>query len=113
MEKVWEELKRIEAQAEEIRAEALESSKQITKVAEQSADKLIANSKIYAEEDSTEERKSAIDEANRNRARKLKKSQSDNEKLRKQAENRMEKASNDIIRTVLGENNDDAISEIR
>jgi len=113
MEKVWEELKRIEAQAQQIRVEALESSKQIVKVAEQYAGKLITNSKIYAEEDSQEKRESAIEEANHNRAQKLKKSQLDNEKLRQQAEKRMEKASDNIVGTVLGENNDDAFSEIR
>jgi vacuolar-type H+-ATPase subunit H len=113
MEKVWEELKKIEAQAEQIRAEATESAKQITTVAEQDSEKLIANSKIYALEEAQQLHNSAIDDANRNRMQMLKQIQEDTEKLKLHAEKRMEKATETIVKTVTGENNVDAGSEIR
>ena len=49
MEKVWEELKKIELQAEQIRIEAQNRAKEITNLANQEAEKLVANSKAYAE----------------------------------------------------------------
>jgi hypothetical protein len=47
MKKVWEELKKIDAQAEQIRSYAKEKSKRITSLAEKNAEKLLANSKAY------------------------------------------------------------------
>jgi len=113
MEKVWEELKKIEAQAEQIRAEAAESAKQITTAAEQDAEKLIANSKTYAQEEAQQLHDAAIDDANQNRKQTLNQSQADTEKLRLHAEKRMDKATEVIVKTVIGENNVDASSEIR
>jgi vacuolar-type H+-ATPase subunit H len=113
MEKVWEELKKIEAQAEQIRDEAAESAKQITTDAERNAEKLIANSKTYAQEEAQQLHDSAIDDANRNRKRTLNQSQADTERLRQHAEKRMDEATKVIVKTVIGENNDDASSEIR
>jgi len=49
MEEVWEELKKIEAQAEQIRAEAQDKGKETTKIAEQDAELLLTNSKTSAE----------------------------------------------------------------
>jgi vacuolar-type H+-ATPase subunit H len=113
MEKVWEELKKIEAQAGQIRAEAAESAKQITTAAEQAAEKLKANSKTYAQEEAQQLHDATIDQANRNRKEMLKQSQADTEKLRQHAEKRMEKATEAIVKTVIGANNVDADSEIR
>ena len=52
MEKVWDELKKIEAQAEQISSDAQDKAKKISLLAKQDAEKLIANSKTYAEEES-------------------------------------------------------------
>jgi F0F1-type ATP synthase membrane subunit b/b' len=50
MERVWEELMKIETEAELIRSEAQSKAKGIVKIAEEEAEKLIANSKKYATE---------------------------------------------------------------
>ena len=82
MEKVWEELKKIEAQAEQIQSEAQNNAKKITALAQQEAEKLVANSKTYAEEEAQQFYMSTIQEANRNRDEQLKANQEANEKLR-------------------------------
>ncbi len=51
MEKVWEELKKIEAKADQIKSTAQNKAKEITVLAQQEAEKLVANSKTYAEEE--------------------------------------------------------------
>jgi F0F1-type ATP synthase membrane subunit b/b' len=51
MERAWEELKKIEAQAEQIRSEAESRAKDIIRLADQEAEKLLANGKAYAEEE--------------------------------------------------------------
>ena len=51
MEKVWEELKKLEAKAEQIKSNAQNKAKEITVLAQQEAEKLVANSKTYAEEE--------------------------------------------------------------
>ena len=47
---VWDELKKIEAKAEQIRTEAQSTAKSISDLAKQDGEKLIANSQIYADE---------------------------------------------------------------
>jgi len=113
MEKVWDELKKIESQAEQIRAEAAESAKRIAIVAEQDAEKLIANSKTYANEEARQLRDATVDAANRDRELKLKQSDVETEKLNQRVEERLEKASDIIVKTVLGENSGDSDSKIR
>jgi vacuolar-type H+-ATPase subunit H len=103
MEKVWEELKKIEAQAEQIRMEAQDQSKQITKLAQQEADKLLLNSKTYAEEETRQLFKNVTEEANRKNEKQLKASLEDTRKLTRQAETGMEKAANRIVDAVLGD----------
>ena len=51
MEKVWSELKKIEAQAEQIRVDAQDNAKKMIALAQQQAEMLIANSKTYAKEE--------------------------------------------------------------
>ncbi len=103
MEKVWNELKKIEAQAEQIRSEAQKNAKEITTLAQQEAEKLVANSKNYAEEEAQQLYTRTIEEANRNRDRQLKENDAATEQLFLQAEQRMEKAETTIVKTVLGE----------
>jgi vacuolar-type H+-ATPase subunit H len=104
MEKIWEELKEIETQAEDIRAEARDSSKKLTNLAQQKAEKLITNGKTYAEEEAQQVYGRVVQEANRNRNEQMKANQEAAEKLRAHAEKRIERASSIIVSAVLGEN---------
>jgi vacuolar-type H+-ATPase subunit H len=103
MERVWEELKKIEAQAESIRAEAQNSANKITDLARQQAEKIIANAKTYAEEHALQLYTDAIQEANRNRDEQLKASVQSADALRARAEKRLDKASSAVEKAVLGE----------
>jgi hypothetical protein len=102
MEKVWEELKKIEAQAERIRIEAQNKGKEIIKLAEQDAEKLLLNSKTYAQEDAEKIVTQAITEANRDKDEQLKDNDQAIRKLRETAEKRLDKAEEVIVDAVLG-----------
>jgi len=103
MEKVWDELKKIEAQAEQIRSEAQDEAKKMTALAQQEAEKLIANGKAYGEEEAQQLYTIAIQEANRNRDEQLKANQEARANLREQAEKQIEQAVSTVVNTVLGE----------
>ncbi len=103
MEKVWDELKKIEAQAEQIRNEAQDEAKKMTTLAQQEAEKLIANGKAYGEEEAQQLYTSMIQEANRNRDEQLKANQETIAKLREEAEKQMEQAVATVVNAVLGE----------
>jgi vacuolar-type H+-ATPase subunit H len=104
MEKVWEELKKIEAQAQQIQTEAQDRAKKMTQQAKQDAEKLVANSKIYADEESQKLYAKAIDEANVDRDSELKANQVAADKLKVQAEKRMDKAVLTVVDSVIEEN---------
>ena len=103
MEKIWEELRKIESQAEQVRNEAKEKAKKITVLAQQEAEKLIANSKTCAEEESRKLYNSAVQEANQNHDEQLRVNQESAERLKAQAEKRMNQASSTVTSIVLGE----------
>jgi vacuolar-type H+-ATPase subunit H len=103
MEKVWEELKKIEAQAEQIRSEAQEKAKNMTTLAQQNGEKLIANSQTYAEEEAQQLLASAVEKANRTRDEQLKANQAAAEKLKVQAEKHMEQAISRVVKAVIEE----------
>jgi F0F1-type ATP synthase membrane subunit b/b' len=103
MEKVWEELKKIDAQAEQIRSEAQTNAKEITSLAQKEAEALIANSKNYAQQEAQHLYTSAVSEANRSRDQQLEANQKTTENLIKQGQQRMKKASLTIVTAVLGE----------
>jgi vacuolar-type H+-ATPase subunit H len=103
MEKVWEGLRKIESQAEQIRNEAKDKAKKMTILAQQEADKLVANSKAYAEEEALELYDDEIEEANRSRNEQLIANRESAEKLRVKADKRMDQASSKVVNIVLGE----------
>jgi len=103
MEKVWDELKKIEAKAEQIRTEAQDEAKKMMTLAQQEAEKLIANGKAYGEEEATQLYASTIQEANRNREEQLKANQEARANLMAQAENKLEQAVAAVVNRVLGE----------
>jgi len=103
MEKVWTELKKIEAQAEQIRSEAQDEAKKMTALSQQETEKLIANSKTYAEEETQQFYTRTIQEANHNREEQLKANQEARANLRAQAEKQLEQAVSTVVNSVLGE----------
>ncbi len=103
MEKIWEELKKIDAQAESIRVEAQKTATQIEDRGRQQAEKLITNSKSYAEEDAQEYYKREIEAANRRREECLNANQESVQKLKTKAEKQLEKAASEVEAAVLGE----------
>ncbi len=92
METVWEELKKIEAEAERIRVGAQKGAQNITALAQQSSEKLVANSQTYAQEEGQQLYAGTVAEANRKRDEQLKASQAANEKLKVEAGKRMDLA---------------------
>jgi len=103
MEKVWDELKKIEAQAEQIQNDAQDRAKKMALLAKQDAEKLIDNSRTYAEAESQKLCANAIKEANQNRDEHLKVNKEAAGKLKAKAEKRMDKAVLAIVNVVLEE----------
>jgi vacuolar-type H+-ATPase subunit E/Vma4 len=103
LEKVWEELKKIDAQAEQIRSEAQTDAKEITGLAQKEAEGLLANSKTYAQQEAQQRYEDAVSKSNLLRDEQLEANQKNIENLGKQAQKRMENASSTIVIAVLGE----------
>jgi vacuolar-type H+-ATPase subunit H len=103
MEKVWTELKQIEAQAVQIQNDAQERTKKMVFLAKQDSEKLIENGRIYAETESQKLIANAIKEANQNSDELLKSNQEAAGKLKAIAEKRMDKAVLAIVNVVLEE----------
>jgi F0F1-type ATP synthase membrane subunit b/b' len=101
MEKVWDELKRIEAQAEQIRSEAQDKAKKIVVVAKQDAEKLVVNSKVYAEAESQKRYTKAVEDANLERNTHLQATEHDVAELKTKAEKNMGKAVDAVLNAVL------------
>ena len=103
MEKIWEELKKIEAQAEQIRSEAQDEAKNMADLAQHEAEELLTNSGTYSEEEAQQLYMSTIQEANRNRDELLKANQVAADKLRVQAEKHIESAIAKVVNAVIEE----------
>jgi vacuolar-type H+-ATPase subunit H len=103
MEKVWDELKKIEAQAEQIQNDAQDRAKKMVLLAKQDAEKLVEKSKTYAESESQKLYANAIVEANQERDEHLKENEEAAGSLKLKAEKRMEKAVSTVVNAVLEE----------
>jgi vacuolar-type H+-ATPase subunit H len=103
MEKVWEELKKIEAEAEKIRSDAQQKSQDITALAQLNSEKLVANSQTYADEEGQQLFVGTVEEANRRRDEQLKANEVVTEKLKVQAGKRMELAVKAVLGAIIGE----------
>jgi len=101
MEKVWDELKKIEAQAEQIQNDAQDRAKKMVLLAKQDAEKLVENSRTYAEAESQKLYAKAIEEANQERDEHLKVNEEVVGNLKLKAEKRMEKAVSTVVNAVL------------
>jgi vacuolar-type H+-ATPase subunit H len=105
MEQVWDELKKIEAQAQQIRSEAQIRSKQLTDFADQRTDQLIAHAKTYAEQDTTSHYEAAMQEATHKHDTQLEQSKQSVAAVQAQAQNRLNEAVRLVVKAVLGEEN--------
>ena len=103
MQRVWDELKKIEAEAEQIQADAKEKAKNITALSKQESDQLMANSKAYGEEESAKIYNKAVEDANQCRSEMLKANEQEAAKLKSQAEKRMDSAVSAVVAAVLEE----------
>ncbi len=101
MKKVWDELKKIEAQAEQIKSEAQVRAKKVILLAKKDAEELVEKSKTYAEAESQKLRSMAIEEANLNRDEQLKANEETVANLKSKAEKRMDKAVSVVVKAVL------------
>ena len=104
MEKVWEELKKIDAQADQIQSNAKEKAKKITLLAKTDAEKLVSNGKIYAEEEALKLNSNAVQAANQKRIELLTLSSETAAKLKAHGEKRLEQAVLKVVNAVLEEN---------
>jgi vacuolar-type H+-ATPase subunit H len=101
MEKVWDELKKIEAQAEQIQTDAEDRAKKMVLLAKQDAEKLIENSKIYAEAESKKLLEKAIEKASLESQEQLKTNEAAARNLKLKAEKSMDKAVSSVVNAVL------------
>ncbi len=103
MQKVWEELKGIETQAEQIQTDAKTKAKQITLQAQKDAAKLVEDSRTYGEEESQKRYQAAIADANKSREEKLAVNDKAASKLKAQAQKHMDSAVDAVVKAVLEE----------
>jgi vacuolar-type H+-ATPase subunit H len=103
MENLWGELKKIDSQANKIKSDAQDKAKKVTLLAKSDAEKLIANSRTYAEDESQKLYSKNIEEANRERDEHLKINLNTALKLKTQAEIRMNHAVLAVVNAVLEE----------
>jgi vacuolar-type H+-ATPase subunit H len=101
MEKVWSELKKIEAQAQQIKVDAQEKAKAINLQAKQDSEKLLSDSKRYGEEEAQKLYSKAIAEANGVRDAQLNENLKAAEKLKAQAQKNIDKAVDAVVKSVL------------
>jgi vacuolar-type H+-ATPase subunit H len=102
MERLWEELKKIEKEAEHIHSKTLEKSEELIAIAKKDAEKLLSDSKKHVEAEADELLKKYAKEATKKRNFALKKNEEIIKELRKTVEKRFNKAVNTIFDAVLG-----------
>jgi F0F1-type ATP synthase membrane subunit b/b' len=102
MEKLWEELRKIENEAEHIHSETLKNSEELVAIAKQDAEKLLSASKKHIEAEANELLNKYHEEAAKEHDAELQKNEYVIKELGKNVENRFEKAVNTIFDAVLG-----------
>jgi vacuolar-type H+-ATPase subunit H len=103
MQSVWDELKKLEAQAEQIQTDAQNQAKQILVFAHQESDKLITNSKVYGQQEAQKLYAQVAQEAKQNRDKLLQATEKTAAKLKAQSEEHMDKAVRLVVTAVLEE----------
>ena len=102
MERVWEELKKIETEAERIHSEASKKSEELHAIAKKDAEKLLSVSKKHAEAEANELLNKYRREASNERNARLEKNKIFIKELRATVEKRFDKAVNTVFDAVLG-----------
>ncbi len=103
MERVWEELKRIENEAVLINSEASNKSKEIIETAKQKGAKLTADSEKYALEEAQRLVEKINEEANEERKKTLEENKKNIEALRETATTHMDEAVKTIFNSLVGQ----------
>ena len=103
MERVWEELKKIEAEAEKIRVGAQQIAREITSLAQRNSEKLVAKSHIYAQEEGQRLYDIAVEEANVKQKENLRANEAAAEKLKEQASGHMDQAAEAVLKAIVKE----------
>jgi vacuolar-type H+-ATPase subunit H len=101
MERVWTELKKIEAEAAGIRSESAAKAKEIIEAAMREADRLRNDAKIYAAEEAKKLRESTVEEANKDRDRMLSENEKTIENLRDASKAHVQEAVSRVFHAVL------------
>jgi vacuolar-type H+-ATPase subunit H len=102
MERVWEELRKIETEAERIHSEASKKSEELLAIAKKDAEKLLSVSKKNAESEANDLLNKYRREAANERNVKLEKNKVFIKELRTTVEKRFDKAVNTVFNSVLG-----------
>jgi F0F1-type ATP synthase membrane subunit b/b' len=104
MERVWDELRKIEKEAELLEEEAVKKSKAISEVANREAEKIIFNSRIYADAEVNGLRDASVKEIAEKKETMLKENSGNVSRLSALAEENKKKAVNFVFDQVLGNN---------
>ena len=102
MEKVWEELRKIEDKAEQLRSETLKTSEKLMDVARKDAEKLLSLSKKYTESEADKLLKARMNQAEKERAADLEKNEKSIKELKATVEKQFDKAVDTVFDAVLG-----------
>ena len=102
MEKVWEELRKIEDKAEKLRSEALKTSEKLMDVARKDAEKLLSLSKKHTESEADKLLKARVTQAEKERAADLEKNEKSIKELKATVEKYFDKAVDTVFDAVLG-----------
>ena len=103
MEKVWEELKKIEKEAEKIREGAQRMTREITSLAQRNSEKLVENSQTYAEEEGRRLYEGIVKEANFKQNEELKANEVAVERLKEYASSQMDQAVDAVMKAIVKE----------
>jgi len=102
MEKVWEELRKIESEAEHIRSETLKKSEELIARAKKDAEQLLSVSKKHTETEANKLLTKYLEEAANEHDASLEANEKTLKELRKTVETCFDKAVNTVFDAVLG-----------
>jgi len=102
MEKVWEELKKIEGKAEQINSETLRRSEELIALAKKDAEKLLLLSRKHSEAEAKELLNKFLKDGEKERDAALEKNEKSIQELKIMVEKNFDKALDTVFNAVLG-----------
>jgi vacuolar-type H+-ATPase subunit H len=102
MEKVWEELRKIENEAERIRSETSKKTEELIALAKKDAEKLLSVSEKHTEAEANKVLNTYLEEAANEHDLSLKANEKDLKRLKTNVEKGFDKAVNTVFDAVLG-----------